>query len=242
MKNSIKIASFNVQSFRKHPERRIIDREFAASVTRKYMPDILGLNEVSCGPAYGKQPEDFAETAGYKHSFFAPVLDFGDRTYGNALVSNYPITSAEVIGIEDPVVKDEDAYYETRCILKANIDVLGGITVYVSHFGLAESERTNAVRKITELISDKPQRTVLMGDFNMLPDDKKLIPIKNLFRDTSDGYNLEEFKTYPSDSPYMKIDYIFASSDFKVINSYVAPEIGSDHRMILTELSLEDAL
>ena len=49
--------------------------------------------------------------------------------------------------IPDPLVKDEDAYYETRCIIKAKVNVNSElITVIVTHVGLAKSEEENAIK------------------------------------------------------------------------------------------------
>ena len=67
--------------------------------------------------------------------------------------------------------KDEDTYYETRCVLRARIAVAGGITVLVSHFGLAQSEKRNAVAKVLELLKEETGPVILMGDFNMEPND-----------------------------------------------------------------------
>ena len=77
-----------------------------------------------------------------------------------------------------------------------------------------------------------------MGDFNMLPDNQILLPLKEIIRDTATGFDEDALKTHPSDGADRKIDYIFATEDFTVENTYVSEKIGSDHKMIIAELSL----
>lgn len=238
-KKILKIASFNIQSTHKYPDYETLDQNFSAAVIKKYTPDIVGLNEVSSGKVYGKQPEGVAEASGYENYFYAPILELPGRLYGNGLLSKYKITHAEMIPIPDPLVKDEDAYYETRCILKAEVDVLGGITVLVSHFGLAKAEQKNAVKTICETLGKNPEKTILMGDFNVTPDCEFLNPIKEVLNDTATGYDEKDLLSWPAINAERKIDYIFVSKDFKVERTFVADEVGSDHKMILTDITLD---
>lgn len=242
MDNKLKVASFNIQSLRRHPDIKIVDQSFSAEVIKKHIPQIVGLNEVSSdfgGTRYGIQPEGLAKESGYDYHFHAPIKEFPGRLYGNGIMSKYPIKHAEMIPIPDPLVQDEDAYYETRCILKAEIDVLGGITVLITHFGLAKAEQKNAVQTVIEVLGENPKKTILMGDFNVTPDCEFLNPIKEILRDTAEGYDENELLSWPSINPERKIDYIFVSKDITVENTYVADEIGSDHKMILTEIELD---
>ena len=236
----MKIASYNIQSCRNHPDRSAVSANFSAKVIKEYMPDIIGLNEVSSGTIYGEQPKDLAEIIGYPYYFYAPILEFPGRHYGNGLISKYPIKNAEMIPIPDPEVKDEDAYYETRCVLKAEIDVCGGITVLVSHFGLANGEKKNAAKTVCEVLGLNPEKTLLMGDFNVTPDCEFLNPIKEVLNDTAEGYDEKSLWSWPSDVAERKIDYIFASKDFEVLNTEVSVTIGSDHKMIIADLKYKE--
>lgn len=233
----MKIMTFNIQSGRNYLKGSVLEPDFSCRVIGKYMPDILGLNEVHDGGIYGNQVKYIAEKLGYPYYYFARAIEVEDSGYGNALVSKYPIKSAETIRIPDPLIKDEDAYYETRCILKAEIEIGKDhtVTVFVSHFGLANSEKKNAVATVCQQIGEESKRTVLMGDFNMHPDDLKLESIKERLTDTAIDEN-ESYYTYIADKPREKIDYIWVSRDTMVINTQVIPEIGSDHRAYMTEV------
>lgn len=237
MNKTINVATFNIQSTRRYPDRENIDASFCMNVIKDYMPDILGLNEVSSGVDYGEQPKEIADFLGYPYYYYAPVLylEEGKRIYGNALLSKYPIKNAQTIVIDDSEVRDEDAEYETRCILKADIDVLGGVSVYVSHFGLAMSEKMNAVKEVMHRIGANSKKTILMGDFNMEPEDEVLQPLYGILRDTA-SVSGEALNTFPADDADRKIDYIFVSNDFDVIDTEVSDKIGSDHKMLMTKI------
>ncbi|NLC69615.1 MAG: hypothetical protein GX754_12725 [Clostridiaceae bacterium] len=240
----LKIMSYNICSGRNFNNDKKINVRDAGRVIQKYGPDIVGLNEVrGLGNAeqfFTGQEQTLAEMLGY-HYYFAKAIDFDSGPYGNALLSRFPIIYAETRMIEDPPVKDEDAYYETRCILKARLDVNGGLNVYVSHYGLANSEKLNAVKKTLELMKTDKGPLIFMGDLNMEPDDERLVPIFEVLKDTagpSAGPGNDKLLTFPSDAPEIKIDYIFVSRNIKVLSSMVPAETTSDHRPYIAEIEL----
>ena len=89
----------------------------------------------------------------------------------------------------------------------------------------------------TVLENAEDEKCVLMGDFNMTPDDATRAPIFKIMKDTAaliDGEGL----SFPSDKPDRKIDYVFVSKDVRVISADVPPVIASDHRPHLAEIEL----
>lgn len=231
----MKVMTFNIQSGRKHPDFSVLNLNFCAEVIKKYMPDIVGLNEVHNGGEYGNQFEILAKKLGYSYYYFAEAF-IADSPYGNAILSKYPIKSAETIMIPDPLIKNEDVYYETRCVLNAKITIEEkNISVLVSHFGLANSEQNNAVNTVCGLIGENSKNTILMGDFNMHPDNARLNEIRNRLVDTAIDPD-ESYFTFDSINPTEKIDYIFVSSDAKISDTKAIPDIGSDHRAYMTDI------
>jgi endonuclease/exonuclease/phosphatase family metal-dependent hydrolase len=111
--------------------------------------------------------------------------------------------------------------------LKATIDVGSGLNVLVSHFGLNPDEHKNAVEAVVSNISK--ERCVLMGDFNMEPDNPTLNPIAQKLCDTAQKFSAPKL-SHPSDVPSIKIDYIFVSEDIKVQCADIPEIISSDHR------------
>lgn len=168
---TIRLMSFNTQHCL-HYITRQIDFDAFAEGMRKHNADIIGLNEMRDeGKAadYQAQARILAEKLGY-HYYFAKAIDVnGVNPYGNAILSRFPIISADTVMIPDPVEKTgKPEWYESRCLLKAKIDVCGGLDVLVTHFGLNPDEQKNAVHTVLKNISD--ENCVLMGDFNITPD------------------------------------------------------------------------
>ena len=92
----------------------------------KINPDICGLNEVRGeGPleGYTDQANALGDGLGYNRYFAEAIKVEGTSPYGNAFVTKYPIKSAETVAIPDPEDKSEPTYYESRCVIKAIVEV-----------------------------------------------------------------------------------------------------------------------
>lgn len=225
----IGIMSFNTQHCLNFITREI-DYDLMADTIKKCGADIIGLQEIrdeSESVEYEAQAKIIAEKLGFYYYFAEAIRFDGKNPYGNALISRYPIKSAETILIPDPQIKEYDGYYETRCLLKATIDVGGGLDVLVSHFGLNPDEHRNAVETVVSNIAE--ERCVLMGDFNMQPDNPILNPIREKMYDTAGEFS-EPKLSFPSDVPTVKIDYIFVSDDIMVTCADIPEIVSSDHR------------
>lgn len=208
-----------------------VDLALMAEVIRRQGADIVGLNEINgAGPApgYTNQAEQLAALLGY-HCYFASAIRFdGENPYGNAILSRFPIMEARTVAVPDPPVRDEDAYYETRCVLQARFAEAGGFTVLISHFGLAKAEARNAVETVRALLREEKTPVVLMGDFNLEPESPILRPIFDEMTDTAQLIS-QPLKSWPSDEPEQKIDYIFVRGA-KALEADIPAVVASDHR------------
>lgn len=222
------IMSFNTQHCLNYKEKKI-DYQVMADAIKLCNADIVGLQEMrNKGDASGfdAQVSILAEKTGFTHYYFAKAIDCnGNNPYGNGLLSKFPIIEAETIRIPDPLIKWHRNSYETRCILKAKLS--NGITVMVTHFGLNPDEQKNAVKTIIKNLEN--EKCILMGDFNVTPDNKVLAPIREQMKDTADLFKTQ-LLSFPSDNPDIKIDYIFTSPDLQVIHADIPAIIASDHR------------
>ena len=233
----LRIVTYNVQHCLNYHGGEI-DYDAVADTIKRMDPDVIGLNEirgVGAGEGYDNQTARLADRANYPYCYFARAIDFADGPYGNAILSRYPIISAQTVLIPDPEVHAYKGYYETRCVLKATLDVPGGLQVCVSHFGLNLDEKENAVRTALSLAEDS--RFLLMGDFNATPEDPVLAPLKARLQETEAMLSGPR-ETYPSDAPRAKIDYIFASPDVDILSAEVLPFETSDHRPLMTHIRL----
>lgn len=227
----LKLMSFNIQHCLNYVSREV-DYPFFAEKIAAFGADIVGLNEVRGAGRdleYDPQTEILAEGAGYPYYYFAEAIKFGGvNPYGNAILSRFPIISADTIPIPDPVPHGYDGYYETRCVGRAVIDVgASPLTVLTVHFGLNPDEHENA--RDTILANLAPERCVLMGDFNSHPDDSVLAPIFERMTDAAGAFEGEK-PSFPSDAPKEKIDYVFVTPDIKVVEADIPAAVISDHR------------
>ena len=232
----MRFMSFNTQHCLNYRTRRI-DFSVMADAITSCGADVVGLNEMrGCGTdaEYEAQVERLADLTGMPYFYFAKAIDVGDKgPYGNGILSKIPLVSAQTVMIPDPVGRREGCRYETRCVLRAELS--GGVTVLVTHMGLNPDERESAVETVLgELL---PQGCVLMGDFNTTPDDDVLLPIRARMTDTAIRC-VGETKSFPSDAPKSKIDYIFVTPDLDVVSASVPAIVASDHRPHLADIAL----
>lgn len=224
----MKIMTFNTQHCENYMTGKI-DFRAVADVILKFDADVVGLNEMrgaGSDPGYEAQMEMLSALTGMKYFYFAKAIDVpGKGPYGNGILSKIPFVDVENIIIPDPEEKVYKWDYETRCVLKVRLE--GGATLLITHMGLNPDEQENAVRTVVEEIED--ERCVLMGDFNMRPENPTLKPIFDRMVDTAAKFD-EEKMSFPSDNPNRKLDYILTSRDVKIIEADIPPITVSDHR------------
>ena len=232
----MKIMTFNTQHCKNFVTGKI-DFQIMADAVKKLNPDIVGLNEVrGKGPdaGYENQTEILSDLTGMKYRYFAKAFDVkSENPYGNALLSKIPIVSADAAYVPNPIPKPEYKYYEQRCVLKAKFE--NGLTVLITHFGLNPDEQENAVKTVLSQLAN--EKCILMGDFNVSPDNPVLDPIRSRLNDTASLFG-SPLCSYPSDNPGVKIDYIFASPDIEIIKADIPEIIASDHRPHTAEISI----
>jgi len=231
----MKVMTFNIQHCLDYKKRKI-DFDLFAEKIKEYDPDFCGLNEVRGKgflAGYTNQTEKLSQKTGMNGYFGEAIKVGGIGPYGNAILCKKTPESVRIIKIPDPETKNEKVNYETRCVIKAVIEENGkDIMFLVTHMGLAVSERKNAVKTICEIADSTDLPVILMGDFNACPDEDTLKPLYERFTDTLRN---DSVKTFPSDNPEIKIDYIFFRG-LECKNTKVINEVVSDHLPIITEV------
>ncbi len=237
----IKLMTFNIQHGRNHNlSGDVIDLDAVVDNVISRGPDIVGINEIRVGKeldhsnGLSDQPRYLAGKFGGDYCFGRAITIFDDCEYGNAVMSKYPISSFAVVPISDPTEKLEGYYYESRSINRTDYDIDGNVlTVLNSHFGLAPNEQTNAVDTVFSIVENIKNPIVLMGDFNMTPDDINIKRLSEYFIDAHASLG-KDLSTYPSHSPEDRIDYIFAKG-MNVISADTVEKVVSDHFAITAE-------
>ncbi|MBP3300014.1 MAG: endonuclease/exonuclease/phosphatase family protein [Clostridia bacterium] len=228
----LKIATFNIQHGRDHPHglktgEEKIDLALMAETIRKMDVDLCGLNEVR-NQDFCNQAEEIAKILGW-HYVFCPAIEIRNGTYGNALVSRFPIKAVRAVPITTSFLERNPLkWYEDRVILVATVDVEGKeITVMSSHFGLHEIEMEKATQTVLREAEGIASPLLFMGDLNMTPDDEKIRRLQGFFTDSA-TVGTGNLWTFPSHEPDRKIDYIFAKNA-RVLSCEVPNLVAADH-------------
>lgn len=234
----MRIMTFNTQHCMNYITKEI-DYDKMAKTINDLAPDFVVLQEIrGAGTKEGfeDQTKKLAELCGMEYYYFAKAIDVYDEPspYGNAIISKRRILDVKTIPIpdSDPAERKGTRWYETRCILKAKLE--GGLTVLGMHAGLNPDEHDNAIKTVLE--NAESTACVLLGDFNMRPDNEKLKRFSVIFNDTAEA-TPELLFTHPSDNPDKKIDYIFVTKDIRVISVNVPAVVASDHRPIIADIA-----
>ena len=219
-----------------------VDVTMCGAIIKEQNPDVCGLNEVdylterSGGVDETKTLSEMLDMEG----IFGKAIDLPGGEYGNALLSKHKILEKEVIEI--PEVKDKvpGYYYERRVIIRAKLDIAGGLTVLQLHSGLSKPEMDNCIDKLCEVIDSLDTPVVVMGDFNMTPDYPALEKVRERLVDTKHLLNDGKFMTFGTYEGVKKlhIDYIFVSKDIKPLSLTVPDTAVSDHYPLVLECEI----
>ena len=148
----LRIMTYNIQHGEDHAlrlaeHRAVIDLEKTADTVRRVGADICVLNEVrgkGLTEEYTEQAQAIGASLGFHSVFGRSTLVGGTEPYGNAIVSRFPIESAEVIPIPDSIADGKAPQnVESRSVLRCTFSFDDGkkLTVLSSHFGLSDAER-----------------------------------------------------------------------------------------------------
>lgn len=233
----MRIMTFNIQHALNFLKREIDIPLFINAIKRQNV-DVCGLNEVyNEGPRECNTDQAGAIGKGLEfYDFFGEAIRTrGENPYGNAMVSRYPFKSVETVHIPD--CDTDKPRFEHRCAIKAIFEVEGkDVCVITSHFGLNDGEKKSAVETVCRLVDESNMPTIVMGDFNMRPDNEMLKPLFQRLKDTTEFDKGNTF-TVRSDEPYRKIDYILYKN-MECVACKTVNEIYSDHFPIVAEFKL----
>ena len=239
----LKVTTFNIQHGRNHNlPGDVLDFGLMAETALSTEADFFSFNEVRRGesegiPGFPDTPAILGELLGGKAIFGRAITLVPGKLYGNAAVSKLPVLESEIIPIPDPP-REGGTGFETRCVMRTVIDLQGTpVTVFGSHFGLNRSERENALEVIKTAVGACRTPLVVMGDFNLTPDDRVYAALACLLTDAL-AYAGEDCYTFPSHAPRERIDYIFVRG-MRVLNARAVKKIASDHFALTAELALD---
>lgn len=236
----MKVMTFNIQHGLDY-KNQIIDLRLFSDFIRGQEADFCALNEVrglGNWEGYTDQTNYLGDALGCNRFFGEAFKVVGTNPYGNAFLTGYPVKEAEVVHIPDSEDRSEDVHYETRCAIRAVLDVDGRDVMFVvCHIGLAKSEAENAVDTLCNIVDSTDLPCIVMGDFNHTKESGVLGPLFERLSDSDEKSEKEGIYTFPSYSPREKIDYILYRG-LECTSSRVIEKIVSDHYPIVAEFNV----
>jgi endonuclease/exonuclease/phosphatase family metal-dependent hydrolase len=233
-----------------------------ADVIRDSGTDIVLLQEVDRGVERTGGIDEAALLAqhlamDHRH---APALQHQGGEYGVALLTTWEIRDHEIRRLFRPDHTEThpelpDYFSEQRVAQIARLaSGEANLTVVNTHLGLTREQRLPQLAEIAQILdqclADGP--VLFGGDLNCEPDAPELLPVRALLRDCYHGFTdqrrllrdvpIAERLTFPSDAPVRCIDYLFVSDrDVEVLETAVIDTTASDHRPVVTRITLEPA-
>lgn len=196
-----------------------------AEVINKIQPDYVGLQEVDSVCERSGWINQYAELARLTgmYPIFAPATERSKGLYGIAALSRKRPRSYQYIPLPG---KEEPRTF--LCLEYPNY------TLCNTHFSLDPDSRLASIRLINETMKSENKPILITGDFNMEPDSKEFKAMKQTWKLLSDP----TLKTYPSDHPRLRLDYIFGDlkHEFRIINDQVIDIQSSDHLPIYIDV------
>jgi endonuclease/exonuclease/phosphatase family metal-dependent hydrolase len=225
--------------------------ENIAETIRSANPDIVALQEVD---VMWSERSDFMDQATHlaealeMELFYAPIYEFpdtlndgGSRRFGLAFLSRIPIQyainhSISRLSTQDTLnqMKLMPGFPEIRIQIGNQL-----VGIYNTHLDFRRDPRVRQ-QQISEMLSvmesyDGP--TILLGDFNAMPDSDELKPIFDRLTNATAAESLPLY-TFPADSATRQIDYITYSGHFTLQSVFVVASRASDHLPIIARLTI----
>lgn len=170
-------------------------------------------------------------------AYFGKAMDYQGGAYGQALLSRWPLEDLTVHALPNPVAR------EPRIALAAVVRAPGlkPFRMVGTHL---DANRDGAVRvlqaqELVRLFAADPLPTVLVGDFNALPEARPMTLLLERFTDAAAG---RPEPTIPAEHPTRRIDYVLfrpAAQWTPVTSSVLAEPTASDHRPVRVTLVLK---
>lgn len=217
----VRVASFNVRSFRGGVAE-------AATSLGEPVPSIALLQE--CG-RQGRL-ERFARAVG--GAAIASGWSFGRMRNAVVFGSDWRITGAPIV---------HEFRRQGRAIPRGLVAVrlrakTAEVTAVSAHLGLSAEERERHARELLEVIAGLRAPLVLGVDVNEGPEESAARLLSARMADTFASAGRGSGETFPADGPAARIDVLFASDRIQVVDAWVAPAGGSDHRAVLADLEV----
>jgi len=213
--------------------------EGIADLVRAENPDFVFLSEAltECTPSPVDQVALIAERADMHCWAFGENFNFGLPFYrmisGNAILARGPLTP-----VANPSLAGRQPFYvpkNNRRVLWCESTIGAASVLLASIHNDSFNLKNNRLQmqQILDYAKDGP--AILAGDFNAEPHNESIRLIADSKRFTA---VMEEPRTYPSDKPRRRIDFIFAPANWTLLEHRVVDSVLSDHKPVVCRFRL----
>jgi endonuclease/exonuclease/phosphatase family metal-dependent hydrolase len=237
----IRVVTYNIHKCRGLDGRvrpaRILD------ILREIDADVLALQEV-VRVETARPDQDHAQFIATElgmNFHFGENRPLNGGTYGNVLLSRYPLTNARNYDITT-------SGREARGCLRADVELPGGTLLHVFnvHMGTAFLERRKQGRKLvseeilyrTELQGPR----IVLGDFNEWTRGLTSRLLRKQFVHPNLRDHINHSRTYPGVLPFLHLDHIYFDSELYLhhltLHKTRRSLIASDHLPLIADFSL----
>ena len=234
---------------------------------RENYPDVLCLQEFSVSPdkKYFTEKDIIASFGGYpyKHITYKHYSDWS--SIGVATFSKFPILRKDSIHfdsdynlchfsdilINGDTVRVVNVHLESNRLthqdklmpveLKDNFDTdkLSGATLHLSRkLGLAYRVRAVQADSVAAMLKRTKYTKIVCGDFNDLPLSYSYTKIKGNMKDAYAEAGLGPCWTYNESLFLFRIDHIFCSPDYQVLDCEIIKNKASDHYPVIARIKI----
>lgn len=217
-----------------------VDTARIAELIKQERADIVALQEVDRGvrrTALRDLTAELAAATGMT-GIFSNNFHYQGGEYGNAVLTRFPVK------------RWTNHHYqmlrpnEQRGILQLVLDVRGHEIVFMNTHIDSRSDdaerwlNVGEIEQLTAKCGDRP--VILCGDFNNLPKGRVYERLTQTFQDTWAKVGDGDGFSFPANSAYRRIDYIwFTRADMvKPLKAWLPPSEASDHLPLVAEFEL----
>ena len=229
-KKVLKLMTFNILGGRNTDGKRDLKR--VADVINKFKPDFVSLQEVDVKTNRIRKvdiPKELAKLTGM-HAAFGEAMPYDGGSYGEAVLSKYPITKS----VNHKLPAEKGAEPRAALEVQANVPGIGKVVFIGTHFDHLryDKNRMMQVKKVMELFKNSKGHHFLTGDLNARPDSKAMKELYKLYADTWSGKG--NGFTIPVTNKRARIDYILVhkndAKNWKVTKSLTADQLTDDKK------------
>lgn len=213
---------------------------------RDINPDIIGLLEVDEGITTNNA-ETIGRELGYNCVYYRTFEKNRDGQHylqGNAILTKSNITEKSLSWLNRDIVFDGTSKTEPRAVVIAKTTIGGlSLNICVTHLAHIHNFKESQIQAIQteELLKNVPsEHSILMGDFNALPNSTVVKNIEEKLVNTDKSCDKATWSVFPEGHKGCKLtgldyrlDYIFTSKDLKVVDFKVMDSKASDHLPVI---------